>query len=146
MRAALLAAVLTAALSLPPTDLCAQRFHAAADSLERFHGVRYENLYTRVPTSGKLVGVRITDKGATYYICRERGGYVIYHVEIRPIEKLKSKLQAELAKLRREWDRVHPDELLFTKKRFDEEVKRRIRRYSDAVWIRNEVVTGSVGR
>ena len=144
MKVALAMATLLVTIFLQPMDGAGQKFSVAEDSLGEFNAVRYENVYTRVPTSGKLVGVRITENGTTYYICREGKGYVIYHVEIRPVEKLKPKMEEELAKLRRDWERILPDELVFTKKRYDEEVRRRIRRYSDAVWIRNEVVTGSV--
>ncbi len=144
MRVTLTMATLLVTILLQATDGVGQKFPVAEDSLGEFNAVRYENVYTRVPTSGKLVGVRITENGTIYYICREGPGYVIYHLEIRPVEKLKPKMEAELANLRRDWERILPDELLFTKKRYEEEVKRRIRRYSNAVWIRNEVLTGRV--
>jgi hypothetical protein len=90
------------------------------------------------------VSVKITDNGKTYYICQEKTGYVIYHLEIRLVEELKGKMEEELKEMSRKWDRIQPDELLFTKERHTAEVRKRIHRYSDAVWVREEVIVGQL--
>jgi hypothetical protein len=112
------------------------------DALRDVRSIRIENQFTKVPTTGKLVSVKMTDSGRTYYICKEDGAYVIYHLEVRPIEALKDQLDEELKELRKRWDEVLPGELLFTKKRYETEIQRRIRRYSEAVWVRNRIVEG----
>ncbi|MCX5862979.1 MAG: hypothetical protein WCG29_07765 [Desulfomonile sp.] len=115
-------------------------FGLAENSIGEFRAIRYENVYTKVPTSGKLAAIRITDSGKVFYICREKTGYVIYNLEIRPIEGFKDKIDQEIKDNSKQWDRVHPDELLFTKERHDYDLKRRLKKYSEAVWVRNEIV------
>jgi hypothetical protein len=115
-------------------------FGLAENALGEFSGTRYENVYTRVPTTGKLVSIKITDNGRVYYICREKTGYAIYHLEFRPIPGYKEKLEQELKDAGRKWDRTHPDELLFTKERYDTELRKKLSKYSEAVWVRNEIV------
>jgi len=115
-------------------------FGLAENSLGEFRAIRYENVYTKVPTSGKLAAIKITDNGKVFYVCREKTGYVIYNLEIRPIEGFKDKIEQEVKDKSKQWDRVHPDELLFTKERYDYDLKRRLKKYSEAVWIRNEIV------
>lgn len=112
------------------------------DSLRDVRSTRIENQFTKVPTTGKLVSVKMTDSGRTYYICKERGSYVIYHLEIRPLEGLKDQLEEELRDLKKRWDDVLPGELLFTKHRYETETHRRIQRYSEAVWVRNRIIEG----
>jgi len=121
-------------------------FGLAENSLRDVKAVRFENIYTQVPTSGKLVSLKITDAGKTYYICQEKSGYVVYHLEIRPIEELKPKLEEELKEFGQKWDAHQPDELLFTKERYSSELRKRIHRYSEAVWVREEVVVGQSPR
>lgn len=118
----------------------ADGFELGEDALGGYHGTRYVNKYTRVPTTGKLAAVKIADDGKTYYICKEKTGFVIYHVEIRPINQLKTKLDEEIETLTEKWDTLHKDELLFTKHRYEEEVNKIVQKYSEAVWIRNEIV------
>lgn len=118
----------------------ASDFGLAENSLSEFGAIRFENVYTKVPTTGKLVSLRITDNGTIYYICREKNGYAIYHLEIRPMEKFKEKIEAEIQETKRNWNKVHPDELLFTKERLDRDLKRKINKYSEAVWVRNEII------
>ena len=115
-------------------------FGLAENSLGEFRAIRYENVYTKVPTSGKLAAIKITDNGKVFYVCREKTGYVIYNLEIRPIEGFKDKIEQEVKDKSKQWDRVHPDELLFTKERYDYDLKKRLKKYSEAVWIRNEIV------
>ena len=115
-------------------------FGLAENSLGEFRAIRYESVYTKVPTSGKLAAIKITDNGKVFYVCREKTGYVIYNLEIRPIEGFKDKIEQEVKDKSKQWDRVHPDELLFTKERYDYDLKRRLKKYSEAVWIRNEIV------
>jgi len=115
-------------------------FGLAENSLGEFRAIRYENVYTKVPTSGKLAVIKIADNGKVFYVCREKTGYVIYNLEIRPIEGFKDKIEQEVKDKSKQWDRVHPDELLFTKERYDYDLKRRLKKYSEAVWIRNEIV------
>jgi hypothetical protein len=115
-------------------------FGLAENALGEFGGTRYENVYTRVPTTGKLVSIKITDNGRVYYICREKTGYAIYHLEFRPLPGYKEKLEQELKDAGRKWDRTHPDELLFTKERYDTELRKKLSKYSEAVWVRNEIV------
>ena len=115
-------------------------FRPAENALGEFRSVRYENIYTKVPTSGKLVSIKITDNGTTYYICREKSGFAIYNLEIRPAENARERIQQALKEKTKNWDRNNPDQLLFTKDQYDREWKRQIRKYSDAVWVRNEIV------
>jgi hypothetical protein len=115
-------------------------FRPAENSIGEYRSVRYENMYTRVPTTGKLVSIKITDNGTIYYICREKSGYAIYHLEIRPAENFREKMQQELKEKSRNWEKTNPDELLFTKDAHDRELKRQMNKYSDAVWVRNEIV------
>ncbi|GEM_PF-522359 len=119
-------------------------FGLAENSLRDVRSVRFENVYTQVPTSGKLVSLKITDNGKTYFICQEKTGYVVYHLEFRPIEEFKGKLEAELKELGRDWDRMQPEELLFTKERHTAEVRKRIHQYSEAVWVRDEIIVGQL--
>ena len=115
-------------------------FGPQENALGEFKGVRYENIYTKVPTSGKLVAIKITDSGKIYYICKEKSGYVIYNLEIRPPEGFQEKIQQELKKKTRNWANVNPDELVFTKEIFERELKRQLSKDSEAVWVRNEII------
>jgi hypothetical protein len=115
-------------------------FGLQENALGDFKGVRYENIYTKVPTSGKLVAIKITDSGKIYYICKEKSGYVIYNLEIRLPEGLQEKIQQELKKKTRNWANVNPDELVFTKEIFERELKRQLSKDSEAVWVRNEII------
>ncbi len=142
VRAAFGAAFLlfTGPLASGPTS--AQGFGLAENSLDRFPAVRYENSYTVVPTTGKLVSIKITDQGTTYYICKEKTGYVIYHLDIRSAPDFKSKIREEMKRLEARWERRSPQELLFTKERYEAELERLKNKYSEAVWVRNEIVIG----
>jgi hypothetical protein len=124
----------------PMVHAAATDFRPAENALGEFRSVRYENIYTRVPTSGKLVSIKITDNGTVYYICREKSGFAIYNLEIRPIPNARERIQQELKQKTLNWNHNNPNELLFTKDQYDREWKRHIRKYSDAVWIRNEIV------
>jgi hypothetical protein len=115
-------------------------FGPQESALGEFKGVRYENIYTKVPTSGKLVAIKITDSGKIYYICKEKSGYVIYNLEIRPPEGFQDKIQQELKKKTRNWGHVNPDELVFTREIFERELKRQLSKDSEAVWVRNEII------
>ncbi len=115
-------------------------FGAAQSALSEFRGIRYENLFTKVPTSGKLVSIKITDSGKIYYICKEKSGFVIYNLEIRPMEGIQDKIQQEWKKKSRSWTSTNPDDLLITKDIFEREVKRRFSKDSEAVWVRNEII------
>lgn len=115
-------------------------FRPAENSLGEYRSIRHENVYTKVPTSGKLVSIKITDNGTIYYICREKSGYAIYHLEMRPIESFRDKMQQELKEKSRNWDKTNPDELLLTKDAYDREMKRQMNKYMDAVWVRNEII------
>ncbi len=124
-------------------SVCAQAaadFGLAENSLGGFRAIRYENVYTKVPTSGKLVSIKITDSGRIYYICREKSGYAIYHLETRLMEGYREKIEQEVKEKSRQWDKVHPDELLFTKRRYERELNQRLNKYKEAVWIRNEII------
>ncbi len=132
--------VLALTLFSPIPARSAADFGLAENSLSEYGAIRFENVYTRVPTTGKLVSLRITDNGTVYYICREKNGYAIYHLEIRPMEKFKEKIEAEIKETKKNWDKVHPDELLFTKARHDRDLKRKINKFSEAVWVRNEII------
>jgi hypothetical protein len=115
-------------------------FGLGENSLSEFRAIKYENIYTKVPTTGKLVSIKIADNGRTYYICREAAGYVIYHMEVRPIDGYKEKIEKELREKGRQWNLVHPDELLFTRERYNYDLKKTLHKYSEAVWVRNEIV------
>jgi len=115
-------------------------FGIAENSLGDFRAIKYENRYTKVPTTGKLVSIKMTDTGKTYYICREKSGYVIYNLEIRPIPSLKEKIQQELKDTGQKWDGMHPDDLLLTKEKLDYDLRKKIYKYSEAVWVRNEII------
>jgi hypothetical protein len=115
-------------------------FGLAENSLGGFRAIRYENVYTKVPTSGKLVSIKITDSGRTYYICREKNGYAIYHLEIRLMGGVKEKIEQEVKDKSRKWDKVHPDELLFTKRRYQRELNKLLDKYKEAVWVRNQII------
>lgn len=127
-------------------------FGPQENALGDFKGVRYENIYTKVPTSGKLVAIKITDSGKIYYICKEKSGYVIYNLEIRPPEGFQEKIQQELKKKIRNWANVNPDELVFTKETVERELRRQLFKDSEAVWVRNEIIieepvqSGSAGQ
>lgn len=134
-----------ALLSLLLTSLCANSLQAsdfglAENALGEYRAVRYENIYTKVPTTGKLVSLKIADNGRVYYICKEKTAFVIYHLEIRPMEGFKEKIEEDLKDKSKKWEKIHPDELLITRERFDYDFKKRLNKYSEAVWVRNEIV------
>lgn len=118
----------------------APQFAPATDALHLFKAIRYENIATRVPSPGKLVSIKITDTGRTYYICKEKSGYAIYHLEVRLVEGAKAKIEEELKALGEKWDGVLQDELVFTKETRKSEVRKRLYQYSEAVWVRNEII------
>jgi len=118
----------------------ASDFGLAENILSQYGAVKFENHYTRVPTTGKLVSIKITDGGKIFYICREKNGYAIYNLEIRPLEGFKDKIEQDLKNKPQKLEKIHPDELLLTKERHDYEVNKRLNKYSEAVWIRNEIV------
>jgi hypothetical protein len=140
MRAICLTVLCLVAASLWVAPLQASDFGLAGNALEEFKAIRYENVYTKVPTTGKLVSVKIADSGRVYYICKEKASFVIYHLEIRPMEGFKEKIEHDLKDKSKKWEKVHPDELLFTRERFEHELKKRFNKYSEAVWVRNEIV------
>jgi hypothetical protein len=121
-------------------------FGLQENALGEFKALRYENVYTKVPTSGKLVAIKITDSGKIYYICKEKSGYVIYNLEIRPPEGFQEKIQQELKKKTRNWAHVNPDDLVFTKEIFERELKRQLSKDSEAVWVRNEIIIEDSGK
>lgn len=127
-------------LALAASLVQAADFGLAENSLNEFRAIKYENMYTKVPTTGKLVSIKMTDSGKVYYICREKTGYVIYNLEIRPIPGFKEKIEQDQKDTGKKWDKMHPDELLLTKEKHDYEMKKRMHKYSEAVWIRNEIV------
>ncbi len=126
--------------TVQPDVTRATDFGPQENALGDFKGVRYENIYTKVPTSGKLVAIKITNSGKIYYICKEKSGYVIYNLEIRPPEGFQEKVQQELKKKIRNWANVNPDELLFTKEIVERELRRQLFKDSEAVWVRNEII------
>jgi len=130
--------ILTGALSICAHS--ATDFGLAENSLGGFRAIRYENVYTKVPTSGKLVSIKITDRGRIFYICREKNGYAIYHLETRLMEGYREKIEQEVKEKSRKWEKVHPDELLFTKRRYERELNKRLDKYKEAVWVRNEII------
>lgn len=115
-------------------------FGLAESVLGEYGAVRYENTYTKVPTSGKLIAIKITDSGTIYYICREKTGYVIYHLESRLMKNYKEKVEREIKDESRKWSSKHPDELLLTKERVKKEIQEKYKKYHEAVWVRNEIV------
>ncbi|HTY24143.1 MAG TPA: hypothetical protein VMC85_13505 [Desulfomonilaceae bacterium] len=125
---------------LEPYTTPAADFGRSESALSDFKAVRYESIYTKVPTSGKLVSIKITDSGKIYYICREKSGYVIYNLEVRPTEGIQERIQQELKKQARNWAHIKPDELVFTKEIFEREIKRQLSKDSEAVWVRNEII------
>ncbi|MDQ7781389.1 MAG: hypothetical protein RDU20_00825 [Desulfomonilaceae bacterium] len=118
----------------------ASDFGLAESVLGEYGAIRYENTYTKVPTSGKLISIRIADNGTIYYICREKTGYVIYHLEIRPMKDFSEKVEQEIKEKSRNWAGRHPDELLLTQERVANEIKEKHKKYHEAVWVRNEIV------
>jgi len=140
MRAIILAVLCLIATNLRATPSSASDFGLAENALGEYKAVRYENIYTRVPTTGKLVSLKVADNGRIYYICKEKSGFVIYHMEVRPMEGFREKLEQDLKDKTKKWDKVHPDELLVTRDRVDQELKKRMNKYSEAVWVRNEIV------
>lgn len=116
------------------------QFGPATDALHLFKAIRHESIATRVPSPGKLVSIKITDSGRTYYICKEESGYAIYHLEVRLVEGAKAKIEEELKALGEKWDGVLQDELVFTKETRKSEVRKRLYQYSEAVWVRNEII------
>jgi hypothetical protein len=127
-------------LGLAVSLVRAADFGLAENSLSEFRAIKYENMYTKIPTTGKLVSIKMTDSGKTFYICREKSGYVIYNLEIRPVPGFKDKIEQDQKDTGKKWDRIHPDELLLTKEKHDYDMKKRLHKYSEAVWIRNEIV------
>jgi hypothetical protein len=127
-------------LSLAASLVQATDFGLAENSLSEFRAIKYENMYTKVPTTGKLVSIKMTDSGKVYYICREKSGYVIYNLEIRPVQGFAEKIEQDQKDTGKKWDRMHPDELLLTKEKHEYDQRKRMRKYSEAVWIRNEIV------
>jgi hypothetical protein len=118
----------------------AGEFGIPENILNDYRAVRHESVYTKVPTTGKLVSVKITDSGRVFYVCRERTGYVIYSLEIRPIAGFEEKVREELKNSGRNWNADHPNELLYTKDFADAQIRRRLSKYTEAVWVRNEIV------
>ena len=125
---------------IQPQIMHGAEFGQRQSVLGEFKGIRYENVYTKVPTTGKLVSVKITDTGKIYYICKEKSGYVIYNLEIRPAEGFQEKFQQEWKKKSRNWANMNPDELLFTREIFERELRRQLSKDSEAVWVRNEII------
>ena len=144
MRPLIATAIILATLSLVSASIGRAQFELGEDALREYRSIRFENIYTRVPSTGKLVAIKIADNGKTYYVCKEQTGYVVYHVEIRPVDGLKERLDKELKQLGKKWDKVHQDELLFSKQRYEEELRNLLHRYCDAVWVRNEIVVGRI--
>jgi len=114
------------------------------DPLRLFKAVRLENMATRVPSPGKLVSIKITNSGRTYYICKEKNGYAIYHLEVRLVEGAKAKIEEDIKALGEKWDGVLEDELVFTNDTRKNEIRKRLYQYSEAVWIRNEIIVGEL--
>ncbi len=73
-KAITLSAILAALLTLTAQCLASAEFGPAENALSEFRSVRYENVYTKVPTSGKVISLKITDSGKIFYICREKSG------------------------------------------------------------------------
>jgi len=134
------AALAVVLMAVSSTASLAGEFGMVENPLSEYRAVKYESMYTKVPTTGKLVSVKITDTGKIFYICREKTGFVIYNLEIRPIEGFKDKIEKELKEKSEKWELMLPDELLFTKDRYDRELKRRLKKYCEVVWVRNEIL------
>jgi len=132
--------VVVCSLAMAVHALAGGDFGLAENALSEYGAVRFENIYTKVPTTGKLVSIKIADNGKIFYICKEKAGYVIYHLEIRPIERFRDKIEQEVKEQSKQWDKIYPDELLFTRERYHSELMKRIKKYSEAVWVRNEIV------
>lgn len=143
MKTHLIASTLSVVLIVIFFSTASAEFGLAENALSEFGAIRFENIYTKVPTSGKLVSIKIADNGVIYYICRERNSYAIYHLEVRPMENFKEKIEQDSKEKNKKWEKIHPEELLLTKDRHDYEVKKRLNKYSEAVWIRNEIVIDS---
>ncbi len=127
-------------LGLAVSLVWAMDFGMAENSVGEFRAIKYENTYTKIPTTGKLVSIKITDSGRIYYICHEKSGYVIYNLDIRPIPDFKEKIEQDLKNAGKQWDHAHLDELLLTKQKLDQDLKKTMNKYSEAVWVRNEIV------
>lgn len=121
-------------------NLHAADFGPAENALSACRSIRYESVYTKVPTTGKLVSIKITDNGKVYYICKEKTGYVIYNLEIRTSQAAQERIQQELRNKARDWTHLNPDELVVTKEILERELKKQFARETEAVWIRNEIV------
>ena len=128
------------AIVICDNSVIAGEFGLAENVLSEYGAVRFETHYTRVPTTGQLVSIKITDGGKIFYICRERNGYAIYNLEIRPLEGFKDKIEQNLKNKPQKLEKINPDELLLTKERLEFETRKRLNKYSEAVWIRNEIV------
>lgn len=126
--------------AIQPQITLGAEFGQRQSALGQFKGIRYENIYTKVPTTGKLVSIKVTDTGKIYYICKEKSGYVIYNLEIRPPEGFQEKFQQEWKKKSRSWANMNPDELLVTREIFERELRRQLSKDSEAVWVRNEII------
>jgi hypothetical protein len=135
----LLRSTLALMMLLSAVPARAEEFGVAENSLNDYRAIRYENIYTKVPTTGKLVSIRI-DGGKTYYICRENGSYVIYNLEFRPMAGFKEKLRQELRETGRNWNKAYPEDLLYTKELGESEIRRKLSKYLEAVWVRNEII------
>ena len=140
MKVRIIVAVFVLTMGLQAGSANSTDFPVAENALGEFNSVRYESIYTTIPTTGKLVSIKITDSGKIYYICKEKSGYAIYNLEIRPTESFEEKVRQGLKEKTRNWDRVDPDDLLFTKEKHEQEVRRDLRKYCDAVWVRNEII------
>ena len=118
----------------------ASDFGTAENALGKFKSIKYRKIFTKVPSPGKLVSIKITDSGKAYYICKEKSGFVIYHTEIRPLARFRTTIEKEVHKLTGNWDKINPNELLFTQDRYYDELNNRLYKYSDVVWVRNEIL------
>ena len=56
------------------------------------------------------------------------------------MEGFKEKIEQEMKEKSQKWDQAHPDELLLTKGSHERDLNRRLNKYKEAVWIRNEIV------
>ena len=146
MKVSIFILLVTIVATVQPDVTRGTDFGPQENALGDFKRVRYENIYTKVPTSGKLVAIKITDSGKIYYICKEKSGYVIYNLEIRPPEGFEEKIQQELKKKTRNWAHINPDDLVFTKEIFERELKRQLSKDSEAVWVRNEIIIEEPGK
>ncbi len=133
-------AVLLSSLMFGADTLFATDFGPAENALGSFRTLRYENVYTKVPTTGKLVSIKITDSGKVYYICKEKSGYAIYNLEIRLSDAVQERIQQELKKKTRNWSHMNSDELVVTKEILERELRKQFAKEVEAVWVRNEIV------